>query len=279
MAPRVPFLPVVIVLFWSNLVLADTPSVGFLAFGDFGTGDKAQFQVARTMKTYCAHALCQFVLGLGDNFYPSGVTSTTDPKWETHFQKPYGPLGLNFYPVLGNHDYQGNSSAEIEYAKVGKHWQMPANYFDFTKGKIQFFAIDTNHLDDHQLLWLSHELKGSQAKWKIVYGHHPIHSYGYHGNTPELVEKLLPILTQGNVDFYLSGHDHDMQVLKGPSDLVMVVSGAAAQSRPSHKGPETLFNTGGLGFAHFVIEDKQVSLRFIDKAGHELFHRLFSKAS
>ncbi|KAJ0450332.1 putative Acid phosphatase [Helianthus annuus] len=37
-------------------------------------------------------------------------------------------------------------------------------------------------------------LKESSSKWKIVVGHHTIFSAGHHGNTQELVDKLLPIL-------------------------------------------------------------------------------------
>lgn len=37
-------------------------------------------------------------------------------------------------------------------------------------------------------------LRESTAKWKVVVGHHPIKSDGHHGNTPELVEQVLPIL-------------------------------------------------------------------------------------
>lgn len=34
----------------------------------------------------------------------------------------------------------------------------------------------------------------SKATWKIVVGHHTIKSASDHGNTQELVDKLLPIL-------------------------------------------------------------------------------------
>lgn len=37
-------------------------------------------------------------------------------------------------------------------------------------------------------------LKESNAKWKIVVGHHPIRSAAHHGDTKELVNQLLPIL-------------------------------------------------------------------------------------
>lgn len=37
-------------------------------------------------------------------------------------------------------------------------------------------------------------LGSSAATWKIVVGHHTIRSLGRHGDTPELVEHVLPIL-------------------------------------------------------------------------------------
>lgn len=37
-------------------------------------------------------------------------------------------------------------------------------------------------------------LNKSTAKWKIVVGHHAIRSVGHHGDTPELISLLLPIL-------------------------------------------------------------------------------------
>lgn len=37
-------------------------------------------------------------------------------------------------------------------------------------------------------------LESSAATWKIVVGHHTIRSLGRHGDTPELVKSVLPIL-------------------------------------------------------------------------------------
>ncbi|WP_369015077.1 metallophosphoesterase, partial [Klebsiella pneumoniae] len=54
-------------------------------------------------------------------------------------------------------------------------------------------------------------LRESSAKWKIVVGHHTIKSAGQHGNTVELVAKLLPILQANDVDLYINGHDHCLQ--------------------------------------------------------------------
>ncbi|CAI5998114.1 unnamed protein product [Closterium sp. NIES-64] len=39
-------------------------------------------------------------------------------------------------------------------------------------------------------------LASSTAAWKVVVGHHPIHSTGSHGNTPELIKFLYPLLKE-----------------------------------------------------------------------------------
>jgi len=48
---------------------------------------------------------------------------------------------------------------------------------------------------------LNSQLKSSMATWKVVVGHHTIRSLGRHGETPELVKHVLPIL---EVSFLLS---------------------------------------------------------------------------
>lgn len=41
---------------------------------------------------------------------------------------------------------------------------------------------------------LKQALNKSSAKWKIVVGHHAIRSAGHHGDTPELISLLSPML-------------------------------------------------------------------------------------
>ena len=72
---------------------------GFLFFGDAGTGSKEQFQAAASMEDYCKNSKCDFVALLGDNFYPSGVTSINDPLWNSAFESPYANLSLIFYSL------------------------------------------------------------------------------------------------------------------------------------------------------------------------------------
>ncbi|KAK3003645.1 hypothetical protein RJ639_019150 [Escallonia herrerae] len=58
------------------------------------------------------------------------------------------------------------------------------------------FVISTgdNFYDDGLTDDLDSALKESNAKWKIVVGHHTIKSAGHHGNTKELIKQLLPVI-------------------------------------------------------------------------------------
>ncbi|MBI4405696.1 MAG: metallophosphoesterase [Deltaproteobacteria bacterium] len=251
-------------------------SSGFLFFGDSGTGEPAQFLTAGSMSRYCTKHPCQFVLALGDNFLPRGVSSTSDPKWKTHFLDPYRALQLVFFPVLGNHDYQGNVQAQLGYTQESKWWHMPSRFYSFEKEGVQLIALDTNQFDEEQGKWLNQVLSSSNAFWKIVYGHHPILSYGQHGNTSELIKELLPII-KGKADFYLSGHDHDRQVIIEQGQPVYVVSGAAAQTRPTGSGKGTVFSSSTLGFGHFLFKKDNVTLSLVDGDGKVDFQKEFSK--
>src|SRR4051794_19915074 len=82
---------------------SDAGIVRFIALGDTGKGNPGQYQVGAAMGTHCATFGCDFVVLLGDNFYPNGVGSTDDPQWETAFKKPYETVNVPFYAVLGNH--------------------------------------------------------------------------------------------------------------------------------------------------------------------------------
>lgn len=257
---------------FNNLSLGNCgpQKTAFLAFGDFGMGTATQTQVANTMVNYCKENNCDFVTLLGDNFYPNGVTSSNDPNWKVKFEEPYKELVMNFYPSLGNHDYFGNIEAQLEYSQINPKWKFPSRYYTFTECVVQFFVIDTEKFDEAQALWLSEAINLSTAKWKIVVGHRPIFSHGGHGDNEKLKETLLPLI-KNKVDFYLSGHDHDLEYLVKDYDPEFVVSGAAAESRPVGTGKSTLFSESTEGFAYIKITPKEATVRFIDKNGELLF--------
>ncbi|MBU2883080.1 metallophosphoesterase [Psychrosphaera sp. B3R10] len=101
-----------------------------------------------------------------------------------------------------------------------------------------------NNEDVEQLSWLEKGLKESTAKWKIVYGHHILWSYGgsKYDEGHVLRKLLLPSLCE-YADAYIAGHEHDLELLtddcskyqnaKRPK-LPLIISGAASKMRGQH---------------------------------------------
>ena len=244
-------------------------SLRVLAFGDFGQEGLDQRQVAQAAAAYHRQAPFDFGLTLGDNVVPVGVTSPSDPRWRAGWKDLYDPLRIPFYPPTGNHDWglADSPAAEILYSRESPTWRMPALYYTFTAGPAQFFAVATNAMSQTQTRWLDGELSRSTARWKIVYGHHPIYSSGAHADTPELQRMLLPIL-RGRVQVYLAGHEHLVQHLKPEDGVHFLVAAAAGQgTRAIQRGPNTLAVDSFEGFTVFDIDAQHLRVKFVDTDG------------
>ena len=221
---------------------ADAASIRVMAFGDFGNGSNEQKTVAQTIAAYHRDRPLDFAITLGDNFYSVGMESTSDPRWQTWFEDLYGPLGVPFYAALGNHDWghPDSPAAEIMYSGKTPSWRMPSSYYTFTAGPVQFFALDTQSvaLAQKQRDWLDLELGRSQARWKVVYGHHPIYSVGNYEDRPDLIASVLPILAH-RADVYLAGHDHNLQALQPQLGVrFYIAGGGGAGLSESSRTPE-----------------------------------------
>jgi len=253
-------------------------SVRVLAFGDFGDGSAAQKQVASAMLQYHRKTPFDFAVTLGDNFYSKGMESPNDPRWKTWWDEMYDPLGIKFYATLGNHDwgFPDSPAAEVIYTQKSPSWRMPATYYTFTAGPVQFFALDTNIISEAQLIWLRDELKNSRARWKIVYGHHPVYSAGQHEDNNAKIDHLLPVL-KDQADIYLAGHDHDMQHLKPEGSLHFFVAGSGGKLRPVEPGPRSLFAKSANGFAVVEAGLKELKVTFIGTDLSQLYQYALTK--
>jgi hypothetical protein len=254
----------------STFAQCTSEKIAFLAFGDAGMGNATQNRVASSMVNFCRQGTCDFVALLGDNIYPNGVDSPTDPQWKQKFELPYKEIEVPFYPTLGNHDYFGNIEAQWEYSKVNPKWKFPERYYTFTQCFADFFVIDAERFDEEQALWLEEALALSRARWKIVVGHRPIFSHGGHGDSEKLKENLLPVIKE-KAHFYLSGHDHDLEYIKKEYKTEFIVSGAAAETRPVGKGKSTLFSASIEGFTHIELTPDKSIIQFIDQDSRVLF--------
>jgi acid phosphatase len=258
--------------------------IRILVFGDSGTGDENQMKVAASMKSFCTKNECDFALMLGDNFHPRGVQSVDDPQFIKKFEKPYAFLGIPIFAILGEHDWGRNGEmynwkAEIDYTKKSSFWRMPSDVYSVTFGNLKILALNTNAIpvSKAQIDWLRNELEKSKARWNLVMGHKPIHSYGYHGDTDFMVSDVLPILC-GRADLYIASHDHNEQVLRSDCGLPLIVSGSAGKLRTdAAKGPRSLFALAEGGFSYLEVKDAELTVKMVSSEGNILYELVISK--
>lgn len=199
-------------------------SVRFAVIGDSGTGNRLQYETAEQLERAQQKFSFEFVLMMGDNLYGS----KTPRDFETKFEVPYKPLlnsGVKFYASLGNHDIPDEESY--------KPFNMDGHrYYSFKKGKVRFFALDSNYMDPDQLNWLQNQLQASTDDWKIAFFHHPLYSSGAkHGSATELRALLEPLLVKYGVRIVFSGHDHVYERIQQQKGIYYFTEGSSGQLR------------------------------------------------
>jgi acid phosphatase len=240
----------------------------FVAVGDAGSGFKSQYDVAKAIEEKCKNNNCDFVLYLGDNFYDYGVKSIDDYHFKTKFEYPYKNINLTFYVTLGNHDYRGDIHSQIKYSKKNKKFFLPNRTYKVKKDFIDLFSIDTNIPYDDQTKNLEDELKKSNARWKIVFGHHPRYSSGLHGDASKAVAKMLDKALCNNADFYLAGHDHHKEHAYSRCGVEYVIVGTGGASLRGVLNNKNNFSKSSYGFSWFKVTKNEIYFEFLDIDGN-----------
>jgi len=130
---------------------------------------RAQFLVADVMKKVAVNSTPDYVINVGDNFYPGGVETMCgvrdmcsvlrNGQWKQFFEAPYDSEELRskeWYGVLGNHDYGGwqfnkgwDQSIAFtwhsdKWVTPAQYWQRKVQYCDFS---VDYYFIDSNNFD------------------------------------------------------------------------------------------------------------------------------------
>lgn len=264
-----------------------------LVFGDSGTGLPDQLNVAQAMLARARRegAPLDLIVTTGDLFYPTGVESISDPQWQTKYEDVYtDELAVPCYSIFGNHDYDGSLEAQYAYEKHNSNWHLPARYYTFSRplgegASVQFFMLDTTPIpvgegDPEQVAWLSEELGKSEATWKIVVGHHPLYSHGKRPYNQWLIPILEPIFVEHDVDLYMAGHDHLLELLKPIQGVYHLVSGAAAGASKAHPARWTNlshFVATGDGFVWLRLARDELVIEFCRLGGVTQYAHVISK--
>jgi hypothetical protein len=201
-------------------------SFKFAVLGDFGTGDKPQYQVAEQMAKLRGRFPFELVITVGDNIY--GGERPQDMKRK--FEDPYKLLldgGVKFYASLGNHDDRGQARYKLFNMDARTYYTFKAPRQD-----VRFFALETDYLTPPQVAWIEKELVNAGENWKIPYFHHPLYSSGKsHGSHPDLAAVLEPLFLKGGVTVVFAGHDHFYERIKPQKGIVYFVAGSGGKLR------------------------------------------------
>eukprot|EP00930_Biecheleria_cincta_P088455 TRINITY_DN7769_c0_g1_i3.p1 TRINITY_DN7769_c0_g1~~TRINITY_DN7769_c0_g1_i3.p1 ORF type:complete len:396 (+),score=65.91 TRINITY_DN7769_c0_g1_i3:22-1209(+) len=106
----------------------------------------------------------QFVINVGDSFYPNGVISRSDKQWDTKWRNVYSPTlrSIPWYSVYGNHDYISDPCICSEDVKACAQFNDDEKNTDlFYMPNVSWYKEHTN-LDtevialDVNFLWANH---------------------------------------------------------------------------------------------------------------------------
>jgi hypothetical protein len=271
----------------------------FIIVSDWGwNGEKYQQVVADQMAKTADSIHTKFIVSCGDNFQLSGVASTQDPLWMINFENVYKAFSLQveWFPVLGNHDYKGSTQAEIDYSKISRRWRLTDHYYTFAKKindsiSARFIFLDTppfvteyqkNHNGypdiekqdtDKEIKWLNDVLVNSKEQMILVFGHHPVYSASKtHGDTPEMIERVKPLLEKYHAQFYFCGHDHDFQHLHEKDGTVdYIVTGTGGEPRPCSTNEKSIFSKSEPGFSVVSLKGNTISVCFVGVRGNMIY--------
>lgn len=273
--------------------------LNFYVANDLGrNGYYDQKPIAELMGKMAESIDIEFVVAAGDVHHFEGVRSVHDPLWMTNYELVYShpDLMLPWYPILGNHEYRGNTQAVLDYSNISARWEMPDRYYtkvmEEDGATIRLVMIDTSPLldkyrkdtekypdackqdIDKQLAWLDSVLTSVKEDWVMVVGHHPIYADTDKSDKEraDMQKRVDSILRKhGNVDMYVCGHIHNFQHIRKPDsqiDYVVNTSGSLAREVKPVDG--TQFCSDATGFSLVTVDKKELCLYMMDKNGKVL---------
>lgn len=282
-----------------NVSVQARADVNFLVVSDLGNyGGDDQPLVAESMGNFAHKFKPTAILNLGDTFHYWGVQSIDDPSWNNNFESIYSHPALYnlWYSVLGNHDYQGNSQALIDYTEKSRRWNLPDRYYTkkFKEGdtSVEIIFLDTtpmlrrarNNPDKYpdaqlqdttaQIQWLRRALAQADADWVIVAAHHPLFSERDDTSLQraDINSHLGLALASRRPDFYINGDLHGFEHIKRPgdtTDYVTCTSGSRAFDIP--QGENTKYSSGFPGFISMTFDKNSATVIMYGRDGSELY--------
>jgi len=236
-------------------------AIEFVVLGDTGTGNAA----ARAIESRLGEVPFEFMLFLGDIAYTRGTAAELDTKffdvYASHLR--YAPA----FTALGNHEYR---TQDARYYL--RDFVLPGNerYYSFDWGSVHIVVLDTTRLDQAQIEWVEQDLSATQARWRIVAGHHPPFSHSRRGPNRK-VRQLVPFFERYGVSLVLAGHEHHYERFAPRQGIHYVVTGGGGgRLTKLSKDSAAIVQAEVHHFVAIRIEDTRLLARAIDVEGNEI---------
>jgi 3',5'-cyclic AMP phosphodiesterase CpdA len=242
-------------------------------------------------------AACRFAAD-GNTVAP-GFTPPADPIFARH-EAALAPLaGIPVHLALGNHDViapagetatVGRLRACLEVAHTSPVWRMPARHYLVDRGPARFIVVDSNLVKgdyggfsfDDEVAFVAQAAAGCGDRFCFLVGHHPPVTAGVHASdaTAAYLARMARLVQAGGgrVRAWLAGHDHDLQHLRAPDGLDVLVSGNGSRGRPEERfetvsvpGAVLEFASGRWGYGVLSVSPQGWAYRFEDVDGRPLY--------
>ena len=149
--------------------------------------------------------------------------------------------GTNMVNIMGNHEYYGDSSAEIASAIYNNPNTDEGGYYSFEYNDVYVAVINFSNTASpikEAADWLVKDAEKSNATWKILCMHQPAYYTNNGGNEP-VYEAIPDAAEKAGIDAVFSGHDHSWAVTNPLIDdkideengIVYYIVGAAGSKR------------------------------------------------
>jgi len=244
---------VLVLLHWFASVCghAQEPPLRFVVIGDIDTRDSNTTAVAKLLKDYAAEPVdpsqpqgakkaLDFIIVVGDLNYRKEIAEYRQVAklFPGYVRKPEDhpkDEELRFFPAVGNHEYsyKGDRYDPDRFKMYEECFAVPAgdggvHYYDFRRGPVHFFALDSNVVTtvkggktvkvwdgsepgSKQHTWFTSRLaevkQDPAVRWRIAFFHHPVaHSSTEHKDQPKPMAEWK--LQEQGISAVFSGHVH-----------------------------------------------------------------------
>ncbi len=215
-------------VFRTRLPAGATNPFSFVTYGD--SAYTPTIQNFRNVQSRINQLDPKFVVLLGDNVYQTGTHLELDARFDPSIApeaSAWNSTHIDYFS-FGNHDVahengrptEENIAVPIPVAGVNATAAPPItereeHNYSFDYGNVHFATFDTNSLHDPQrlsgqLAWILQDMAASTAKWKIVFGHHPVAGVPDKPESPayNYYQQVVSSLRNAGVDLFLTGHSH-----------------------------------------------------------------------